>query len=67
MNGRHQGAPPSGPAGSHEEPASDRRYQTYQGSRFPWWLVLFWIGFVAWGVIYALMYYLPDLKAWLAR
>jgi len=45
----------------------EHSYQTYQGSRFPWWLAVFWIGFMAWGAIYALLYYLPDLKAWLAR
>lgn len=66
MNGRHDGAPPP-PSPQPGAPSSERSYQTYQGSRFPWWLALFWIGFVAWGVIYALVYYLPDLKAWLAR
>ncbi len=67
MNGRHDGVPPPLPPGTPAEPSPEHSYQTYQGSRFPWWLALFWIGFMAWGAIYALLYYLPDLKAWLAR
>jgi hypothetical protein len=39
---------------------------TYQGSRFPWWLTLLWLAFAAFAVIYSMIYYLPDLKAWLA-
>ncbi|MBI3450311.1 MAG: hypothetical protein HY049_15530 [Acidobacteria bacterium] len=56
---------------SGERPAGDAREAgepgapTYQGSRFPWWLALIWLAFLAWGGIYIAMYYLPDLKAWL--
>jgi hypothetical protein len=40
---------------------------TYQGSRFPWWLTLFWVAFLIWGLAYASLHYLPDLRAWLSR
>jgi hypothetical protein len=40
---------------------------TYQGSRFPWWLTLLWVAFIAFGVVYSLIYFLPDLKSWLQK
>ncbi|MEE9219286.1 MAG: hypothetical protein V3U98_09495 [Acidobacteriota bacterium] len=38
---------------------------TYQGIRFPWWLTIIWIAFLAWGMVYLVLYYVPDLRAWL--
>jgi hypothetical protein len=40
---------------------------TYQGSRFPWWLTLLYLGFIVFGFLYLAIHYLPDLRAWLAR
>jgi hypothetical protein len=60
------GAPP-GPGRPGDAPAGGGERLTYQGSRFPWWLTILWIGFFLWGLIYAFRYFLPDLRAWLAR
>jgi len=48
-------------------PARPADTPTYQGSRFPWWLALLYLAFAAFGFVYMLRYYLPDLKAWLVR
>jgi hypothetical protein len=56
--------------GAGPGPADPEREQdtpTYQGSRFPWWLTLFYLAFLIWGLTYASLYYLPDLRAWLSR
>jgi hypothetical protein len=52
-----------------EAPSPERENgaPTYQGSRFPWWLTLFWIAFLIWGLTYASFYFLPDLRAWISR
>jgi len=52
----------SGASGA-QEPRAERL--TYQGIRFPWWLTLVWIAFAAWGAIYLLLYFVPDLRGWL--
>lgn len=57
--------PPPGPKGPTAGRVHAPETPTYQGSRFPWWLTLLWLAFGAWGAIYLLRYYLPDLKAWL--
>jgi hypothetical protein len=49
------------------EPEDGPGALTYHGSRFPWWLTLLWLAFAIWGVVYALLYFVPDLTAWLAR
>lgn len=59
------GVPGSGAGESDPAPPSDT--PTYQGSHFPWWLALLYLAFAAFGFVYMLRYYLPDLKAWLVR
>jgi hypothetical protein len=46
-----------------EPPPSDR--PTYEGSRFPWWMVMFWVVFLIFAVTYHLLYVFPDLRLWL--
>jgi len=53
------------PQGGTGEPVGHA--PTYQGSRFPWWLALIWIAFLAFGAVYLTLYYLPDLKGWLLK
>jgi hypothetical protein len=40
---------------------------SYQGSKFPWWLALIWIGFLTWFVGYLLYYGLPNFIIWLKQ
>lgn len=52
---------PKTPAASPGE--ADR--PTYEGSRFPWWLLIPWILFFVFAVAYHLLYAFPDLRLWL--
>lgn len=49
------------------EPTENERepLPTYEGSRFPWWLVLIWIAFFVFSVVYLILWMFPDLKLWL--
>jgi hypothetical protein len=60
------GVPPAAGPGRRDSVTSGEGL-TYQGSRFPWWLTILWIGFALWGLIYMVRYFLPDLRAWLVR
>lgn len=58
------------PTGGADEPvtaAVEAETPTYQGSRFPWWLLLIWAAFGTFAVLYSLWHTIPSLKAWLAR
>ena len=37
----------------------------YEGSHFPWFMRLIWIGFLAFAVIYTIKWFIPDLMAYL--
>lgn len=57
--------PASGPIES--DPLEGGQTPTYQGSRFPWWLAIFWLSFLVFGLAYLARLYLPDLRTWLVR
>ena len=39
---------------------------TYQGNKFPRWLVALWLAFLVWMVVYLLRYAVPNFGAWLS-
>ena len=45
-------------------PTTDER-PTYEGSRFPWWIALYFVAFLIFAVVYHLLYAFPDLRLWL--
>jgi hypothetical protein len=50
-----------------KEENRDDEIPTYQGSRFPWWLALYWVGFLVMGTLYLYFHFVPDLRSWLSR
>jgi hypothetical protein len=40
---------------------------TYQGTRFPKWLVILWLLLFAWIVFYMLRYAAPNFSLWLEK
>ncbi|MBI5396788.1 MAG: hypothetical protein HZA91_15950 [Verrucomicrobia bacterium] len=49
------------------EPPQTETRPTYEGARFPWWLVCIWLVFLAFFAIYHVIYAFPDLEAWLSN
>ncbi len=37
----------------------------YEGSQFPWFMRLVWIGFLVFAVVYTIKWFVPDLMAYL--
>jgi len=33
----------------------------YEGSQFPWFMRIIWIGFLAFAVVYTIKWFVPDL------
>ena len=55
------------PAGGRAaEPADDEGYErpTYEGSRVPWYLVLLFAAFFAWGLIYLVRFVPESWSEW---
>lgn len=49
-----------------KEPKEPREQgPTYEGSRFPWWMVMYWVAFFVFCAVYLTLYMFPDLKLWL--
>lgn len=40
---------------------------TYQGNRFPWWMLVIWICFIAGSTWYTIRYMLPNLSVWVEK
>jgi hypothetical protein len=45
---------------------SDKVELTYQGNKFPAWLVALWVAFLIWMIAYILHYAAPNLGVWLS-
>lgn len=39
----------------------------YEGNRFPWWLLLIWLGFIWWAVTYFIEWGGPEYSEWFAK
>ena len=40
---------------------------TYQGSRFPWWMLVIWVCFILGSTWYSIQYMLPNLSKWVDK
>jgi hypothetical protein len=54
----------SAPAGAA---AGDVERPSYEGSSVPWWLVLLFLGYLAWAVYYLLRYVPASWAEWFAK
>jgi hypothetical protein len=40
---------------------------TYQGNRFPWWMLVVWVVFIGCSTWYTVRYLLPNLSVWVDK
>lgn len=53
------------PEGVLHETDSAATEMAYDEGKVPWYITLTWVGFLALLVSYVVIYYVPDLRAWL--
>lgn len=40
---------------------------TYEGSHFPWWMLIIWVGFITFFTYYTVVYMVPNLDTWVKK
>ncbi len=50
----------------HEDSEIPDRF-TYQGNRFPWWMLVIWVLFIAGSTWYTVKFLLPNLSVWVDK
>ncbi len=60
-------SPTNSPNNPSTDPGQPADRPTYEGSRFPWWLLIPWAIFIIFAVTYHVLYAFPDLRLWLTN
>ena len=40
---------------------------TYEGSHFPWWMLIMWVCFITFMTFYLIRYFVPNLDTWVTK